>query len=169
MEVTFQGDLVGLKGEQPRVGDSLPNFKAVDMNGDLVSLDSFKGEALLISVVLSIDTPVWASQTKSLVEALEKKDIQMITLTRNTPEELRKWSKENNLEFQGLSDDKYREFGKAYGLEIIDDLEIADKKLLARAVFIADKNGLIQYREIVDELTREPDYKAILKAIDELE
>ncbi|GAG51406.1 unnamed protein product, partial [marine sediment metagenome] len=42
---------------------------------------------------------------------------------------------------------------------------IKDLRLLARAVFVIDKEGIIRYIEIVDELTHEPDYEAALKAV----
>ena len=61
-----------------------------------------------------------------------------------------------------LSDHRTTSFGKAFGV-LIEDL-----RLLARAVFITDKKGIIHYIEIVGELTHEPDYEAALKAAKEL-
>lgn len=58
MEVTFQGKKVNLAGSQAKIGDLLPSFKAVDMDGNVVNSDRFKGKPLLISVVLSIETDV---------------------------------------------------------------------------------------------------------------
>ena len=62
---------------------------------------------------------------------------------------------------QILSDHKKADFGNAYGV-LIKDL-----RLLARAVFVVDKKGVIRYIEIVDELSNEPDYEAALKAVKE--
>jgi len=45
---------------------------------------------------------------------------------------------------------------------------IEELRLLARAVFIIDKGGVIRYIQIVDELTEEPDYDAALKAVKNL-
>jgi len=39
------------------------------------------------------------------------------------------------------------------------------KGLLARAVIIIDENRNVIYRELVDEITHEPDYEAALKMI----
>jgi len=39
---------------------------------------------------------------------------------------------------------------------------------LARAVFVIDKEGVIRYKQIVNEITDEPDYEAALKAAREL-
>jgi len=63
---------------------------------------------------------------------------------------------------QTLSDHREAAFGTAYGV-LIKDL-----RLLARAVFVLDKNGVIRYQELVKEVATEPNYEAALKAAREL-
>ena len=46
---------------------------------------------------------------------------------------------------------------------------IKELLLLARAVFVVNKDGIIRYMQIVDEITNEPDYEAVLKAVKEEE
>ena len=58
-----------------------------------------------------------------------------------------------------LSDHRDASFGMAYGL-LIKEL-----RLLARAVFVIDKNGKIQYLQIVPEVAQEPDYDGALDAL----
>ena len=41
-------------------------------------------------------------------------------------------------------------------------------RLLARAVFVLDKEGVIRYIQLVKEVTDEPDYDAALEAVKEL-
>jgi len=53
-------------------------------------------------------------------------------------------------------------FGRAFGV-LIKEL-----RLLARAVFVVDKEGVIRYIEIVGELTNEPNYDAVIKAAKQL-
>ncbi len=55
-----------------------------------------------------------------------------------------------------------RDFGRSYGLEMIDGPMAG---LLARAVIIIDAEGKIAYRELVDDITHEPDYAAAMKAL----
>ncbi len=59
-----------------------------------------------------------------------------------------------------LSDYRDANFGLAYGV-LIEDL-----RLLARAVFVIDRENTIRYIEIVSEIRTEPDYEACLKAIE---
>ncbi len=60
---------------------------------------------------------------------------------------------------QTLSDHRGASFGNAFGV-LIKEL-----RLLARAVFVVDKDGIVRYTQIVNELTNEPDYEAVLKAV----
>jgi thiol peroxidase len=47
-------------------------------------------------------------------------------------------------------------------------LLIKELRLLARAVFVLDKQGIVRYVELVKELGSEPNYAAALKAAKEL-
>jgi thiol peroxidase len=58
-----------------------------------------------------------------------------------------------------LSDHRDASFGQAYGV-LIQEL-----RLLARAVFVVDASGTLCYRQLVPELTQEPDYNEVLKAV----
>ena len=52
--------------------------------------------------------------------------------------------------------------GKAFGV-LIKEL-----RLLARAVFVVDKKGMIRHAQIVGEIANEPDYEAALKVVRQL-
>ena len=57
-----------------------------------------------------------------------------------------------------LSDHRDASFGNAWGV-LIKEL-----RLLARAVFVVDRDGKIAYRQLVAEVKNEPDYAAALAA-----
>jgi len=61
-----------------------------------------------------------------------------------------------------LSDHRDASFGTAYGV-LIKEL-----RLLARAIFVVDQNGIIQYVQLVKETSQEPDYSAALSALKKL-
>ena len=60
------------------------------------------------------------------------------------------------------SDYMDRSFGKSWGL-LIDEL-----KILARAVFVLDSKGVVQYAQVVKEVAEEPDYEAALVVLSKL-
>jgi thiol peroxidase len=53
-----------------------------------------------------------------------------------------------------------RDFGRNWGV-LIDEL-----KILARAVFVLDADGIVRYAEVVKEVASEPDYDAALTALE---
>ena len=57
-----------------------------------------------------------------------------------------------------LSDHRDASFGLAYGV-LIEEF-----RLLARAVWVVDKEGIIRYHQLVEEVSQEPDYNAALAA-----
>ena len=51
-----------------------------------------------------------------------------------------------------------------------DDRKDDDRRLrlLARAVFVVDRQGTVQYIQLVKEVSEEPDYDAVLEAVKKL-
>ena len=45
---------------------------------------------------------------------------------------------------------------------------IKELRLLARAIFVVDKDGAVQYIQLVKEVTEEPDYDDVLGAVKKL-
>ena len=60
------------------------------------------------------------------------------------------------------SDFRNKDFGKAYGVLMVDG-KLAG--LLARAIFVIDTDGKIIHKEIVSEVSSEPNYDAIKQAL----
>ena len=64
-----------------------------------------------------------------------------------------------DIKMRTASDYQTHDFGTDYGLTI-DEL-----KLLTRAVIVLDADGKVAYKEIVAEVTEEPDYAAAMAAL----
>jgi len=61
-----------------------------------------------------------------------------------------------------VSDYIDKDVSKAFGVLMADNKL---KGLSARSVFVIDRSGYIVYKEIVSEVTEEPNYQAALEAI----
>jgi thiol peroxidase len=61
-----------------------------------------------------------------------------------------------------LSGFRDSDFGKAYGIEIIDG---AFTGLYARSIVVIDEKGVVKYTELVPEIAQEPDYDSALAAL----
>lgn len=154
MEIKVNGEALEVRGKQIEVGDLAPNATLTDSTGKKVQLQELLTDKVtILSVVPNILTRTCELQTKRLSDETEALSIQFITVSRNTPQEFNTWNTENELNVYTLSDEK-GEFGRAYGLEITLD----EAELLARTVLVINQQGIIQYCEIVEELTEEPTY-----------
>ena len=163
--VTFKGDSLTLLGTELSTGDIAPDFTVTANDLSDVSLSSHKGKVCIISSVPSLDTPVCDTQTRKFNEQVEQLggNVVVLTMSMDLPFAQARWCAAAGMDnVITLSDHKDASFGTAYGL-LIKGL-----RLLARAVYIVDGNGVIKYQQIVPELTDEPDYQAALDTAKQL-
>lgn len=160
--VTMKGNPITLVGAEPEVGDQAPDFTAVDNDLAPVSLDSFRGKVCVISAVPSLDTPVCDMETRRFNDEASRlgDDVVILTISMDLPFAQKRWCGAAGVDrVQTLSDHRDASFGMAYGV-LIKEL-----RLLARAVFVVDQQGIIKYVELVKEIADEPDYESILAAV----
>jgi thiol peroxidase len=115
--------------------------------------------------VPSLDTSVCDLETRKFNEKAAQlgSDVVVLTISMDLPFAQTRWCGAAGIKnVQTLSDYRDASFGNAYGV-LIKDL-----RLLARAVFVVDKKGVVRYLQIVPEIATEPDYDAVLKAAKEL-
>lgn len=163
--ILFKGNPMTLLGPDIRVGDVAPDFRVVDNGLQPVTLASSAGKVRLIAVVPSVDTPVCDTMTRKFNKdaAALPECVEVCTISLDLPFAQKRWCGNAGIErMKTLSDYQDRSFGLAYGL-LIKEL-----KLLARAVYVIDQNGKVAYREIVPEVTAEPNYEAALEAVRKL-
>jgi thiol peroxidase len=160
--VTVKGNPVSLVGSEMKVGDKAPDFTVVD--GDLkeVRLKDFAGKIKVISVAASLDTPVCDMQARRFNQEAAKlpEDVVILNITMDLPFAISRFCTTAGIDkVHAYSDHRDASFGDAYGV-LIKEL-----RLLARSIFIIDKNDVIRYVEIVPELTAHPDYDKALGAL----
>jgi thioredoxin-dependent peroxiredoxin len=162
-QVVFKGKAVHLLGSPLTVGKSLPSVELVDaMSMNNVDLSKERGSVLLLSIVPSLDTPVCEAQTHYLGEAGigVPKRVKRIVISRDTPFAQKRFAKEAKLaNLQYLSDYKQGDFARSTGL-LTEGL-----MLFARSVIVVDKQGIVQYIQVVPEMSHLPDLdRAFAKA-----
>jgi thiol peroxidase len=163
--VTMKGQPLTLLGDGLKVGDKAPNFEVIANDLSQVRLSSLRGKVCIISSVPSLDTGVCDRMTRRFNEEAGGlgQDVAVLTISMDLPFAQKRWCGAAGVKnVQTLSDHREASFGKAYGV-LIKGL-----RLLARAVFVVDKQGIIRYTDIVKELTNEPNYEAVLKAAKEM-
>ena len=163
--ITMKGNPLTLAGKELKVGDLAPDFEVLDNDLASVKFSSFRGKICVISSVPSLDTPVCDMETRRFNEEAGKlgADIRIITISMDLPFAQKRWCGVAGVDkVITLSDHRDASFGTAYGV-LIKEL-----RLLARVVFVVDGGGIIRYIQVVKEQTEEPDYEAVLGAVDAL-
>ena len=159
--VTMKGNPVNLTGRHPQIGQPAPD--CILMANDLseVQLSSFKGKKIIVSVVPSLDTPVCDLQTKRFnKEAASLQDTVILTISMDLPFAQKRWCGITASDkIKTLSDYRHASFAQEYGV-LIENL-----RLLTRAIFIIDSNGILRYKQIVPEITQEPNYEEVLQSV----
>lgn len=163
--VTFRGNPLTLIGNELKPGDPAPDATVIDQNLNPVNIHSFRGHTLLISVVPSLDTGVCSAQTKRFNEEASKlpESVKVLTISMDLPFAQKRFCGAENIDkIEVLSDHREGAFGQAYGT-LVKELRI-----LSRAVFVVDADGIIRYVEYVPEITQHPNYEAALQAVNAL-
>jgi thiol peroxidase len=166
MNVTFKGQSVELAGPDLKTGDTAPDFTVVSGGMDkTVGLDDIvehgTRNALLI-VVPSLDTGVCSIESQKFNARIGElpADVVAYVVSRDLPFAQSRWcgAQEGDVKLKMLSDARDHSFGPAFGV-LIESLG-----LLARSVWIVGKDKKILYKQIVPEVTQEPDYDDAIAA-----
>ncbi|MEM6470840.1 MAG: thiol peroxidase [Planctomycetota bacterium] len=161
--ITFKGNPMTLAGEPLEVGKAVPDFQLhyADAGIQTLTMADLKGKPTIISVVPSLDTPTCAIQTKKFNEELASlgDKINAVTVSRDLPFAQARFCGAEDIKMRTASDYQTHQFGSDWGLTI-DEL-----KLLTRAVFVLNADGEIAHKEIVAEVTEEPDYSTAMASL----
>jgi len=160
--ITMRGKAMTLVGPDLTVGTKAPGFIALDKDLQEVKLGDYAGKIKVISVTPSLDTPVCDLQARRFNHeaTLLPSDIVVLNISMDLPFAIARFCTVAGIEkVVALSDHRAASFGETYGV-LIKEL-----RLLARSVFILDKEDIVRYREIVPEQSNHPDYELALKAL----
>lgn len=164
VQVTLQGKPVQTSGPLPPLQTKAPNFRLVDQDLKEHTLQEFHGKRKLIATVPSLDTGVCSTMTKHFNEFAKKHpEAVIITVSADLPFAQKRFCEQeavHNVKTFSMMRDK--EFGKAYGLLLIDG-PLAG--ILARAVLVLDEKDHVLYSELVSEIAQQPNYHKALEVL----
>ena len=130
----------------------------------LPTLANFAGSKLVLNIFPSIDTGTCATSVRTFnAKASALNNTKVLCISRDLPFAQKRFCGAEGLEnVINLSDFNTGNFGKDYGLEMVDG---ALAGLHSRVVLILDENGVVKYAEQVPEIADEPNYDAALAAL----
>lgn len=163
-QITFKGKSITTYGHLPEKGERAPHFELVKSDLGIATLNDYKGRRLIMNIFPSIDTNVCATSVRNFSEkATDLDNVTVLNISRDLPFAQQRFIDDEGIDnVMNLSDFRERNFGKDYGLEMIDGpLE----GLLSRVVIVVDETGKIIYTEQIKDIAEEPDYLEALKPL----
>jgi thiol peroxidase len=161
----MKGNPLPLEGNEIKAGDRAPDCTLAANDLSPVKISSYRGKVCVIVTVPSLDTPVCDTEVRRFNQEASGlgKDVAVLTVSMDLPFAQARWCGAAGVDrVRTLSDYRSAEFGKAYGVLI------SPLRLLARAVYVLDKEGTVRYTQVVPEITSEPDYASAIAAVKKL-
>lgn len=160
----LNGTEINTNGALPVTGSAAVEFVLTGADLQDKGLNDYAGMKVILNIFPSIDTPVCAMSVRHFnQEAAGLDNSVVLCISRDLPFALSRFcAAEGIASVEVLSEMRDRQFGKNYGLEIVDG---ALAGLLARVVIVIDTIGIVRYTELVPEIGMEPDYEKALEAV----
>lgn len=163
----FKGNTVNLLNKIPDEGKKAFDFTFVKTDLTESSLYDYDDKIKVLISVPSLDTGVCQAETRKFNEKLAGlSGVIGIVVSKDLPFAMKRFCEIEGIEnvISG-SDFRYQDFAQEFNTEMTDG---PLKGLLARAVFVVDKEHTIHYSELVPEITQEPNYDKALEVVKSL-
>jgi glutaredoxin-dependent peroxiredoxin len=150
------------------VGSKAPDFTLTSNERQPVTLSRQRGKPVVLAFFPAAFSSVCEKELctfRDSIARLNKADAQVYGISVDTFFTLKAFHDQQRLTFPLLSD-----FNKLairdYG--VFNEDMIGLKGISKRAVFVLDKDGVVRYREVLDDARNEPNYEGVLKAVETL-
>jgi len=159
----LKGNVVMLAGNDVSVGDEAPEVSLPNKGLENKTVGGAKEKAQLLIVVPSLDTAVCATETRNFnTKAASIDGLETYVISMDLPFAAGRFCSTEGIEnLDVLSDFRTKEFANKYGMLIAEG---ALAGMTARAIFVIGKDGKVAYKELVQEITEEPNYDSALSA-----
>lgn len=162
--IYFKGKPCHTYGKVPAVGEEAPCYHLTGLELNDVQCTNYKGCRVVLNIFPSLDTDVCARSVRRFNEEAAKfTDTTVICVSMDLPFAMSRFCT-----IEGIKNVTFASafrsplFGRNFGVQLCDG-PLAG--LLARAVMILDKDRKVEYCRLVNEITEEPDYDAVLRVL----
>ena len=152
-----------------KTGDKAPNFTLIDTDKKEVSLENFQDENVVLLFFPMAFTGVCTTELCTMrddIATYNNLEAQILAISVDSPFTLEKFKAEQNLNFPLLSDFN-KEVSRAYDA-LYEEFVLGLKGVSKRSAFVIDKNGVIQYAEVLESAGDLPDFEAIKNSLEGL-
>ena len=148
--------------EQIHIGQQAPNFSLYDSDKNLVTLSDLKGSNILLLFFPFAFSSVCTAELCSMrddLKAYEGFNAKVFGISVDSLYSLKRFKEDQHLNFPLLSDFN-KEMSISYG-SLHEQFSYGMKGVSKRSAFIIDKNGIVQYAEVLENPGMHPDFEAI--------
>jgi thioredoxin-dependent peroxiredoxin len=160
----LNGKPANTSGNLPQKGTIAPDFLLVKSDLGNLRLSELKGKKLILNIFTSLDTSVCATSVRKFNQlAAGKTNVIVLAISKDLPFAHRRFcTTEGITNVIPLSGFRDKDFGKSYGIEIVDSPSAG---LYTRGIVVINEEGRVVYTQLVPEHGTEPDYDAALAAL----
>jgi thioredoxin-dependent peroxiredoxin len=165
--VTLMGKAFQISGNLPKVGVVAFNFVLVGTDLSDIRLSDFAGCSVIMNIFPSVETQVCAQSVRRVNEMAKKLDnTKVLCISKDLPFTHERFNKSEGIDnVISLSEFRNNHFGLAYGI-VIEDGPFTG--LFSRAVVALNPWHRVIYTQLVPEIGEEPDYDALLDAMESI-
>jgi peroxiredoxin len=152
-----------------QVGQPAPYFALYDTEKTKVTLADFKGRNVLLLFFPLAFTSVCTAELCSVrdnIKQYEDVEAQPLGISTDSLFTLAKFKQEQSINFPLLSDYN-KEVSAAYG-SLYETWGFEYRGITKRSAFLIDKDGIIQYAEVLENAGEQPDFNKIKVVMEEL-
>jgi peroxiredoxin len=153
----------------PEIGQTAPNFSLYSSDRSKVSLSDFKGKNVLILFFPQAFTGVCTAELCSVrdnISRYQNSKAEVMAISVDSTATLHKYKELEGYNFLMLSDFN-KEVSRLYG-SIYETWFSEMKGVSKRSAFVVDKDGIIQYAEVLENADEQPDFEAINQVLSRL-
>lgn len=163
-QITIKDKKINTYGSLPEMGEKAPHFELVRSDLSTAILKDFKGKRVIMNIFPSVDMQVCASSVRNFNERASKlNNTEILCISRDLPFAQKRFVDDEGIKnVTNLSDFRQGDFGKDYGVEMIDGPMTG---LLSRVVIVLDEEGKVLHTQQVPDIGEEPDYLEALKSL----
>ncbi len=162
--VKYENTFYQTFGDLPTIGSHAPDFSLVNAKLQNVTLANWTGKRKVMNIFVSIDRPVCATSVNKFDKFFNGiEDVAALMVSYDLPFAHARFAQQNELKnVIGLSAIRHAGFGENYGVQIVDG-PLAG--MFSRAVIVLDENNTVVHHEQIEDITKEPNYDAALRAL----
>jgi glutaredoxin-dependent peroxiredoxin len=147
-------------------GDKAPDFTLRNSEKELVSLKQYRGQNVVLLFFPMAFTGVCTKELCDMRDSIAdyaRLDAQVLAVSVDSVFTLGKWKEEQKFNFPLLSDFN-KTVSKKYD-SLYKDFVFEMKGVSKRSAFVINKEGIIQYAEVLENAGEVPNFEAVKKAL----